>query len=64
MSSPTKLDLVLSRVAAAGVDLRETGSGRCRGDCVGSDRMTVQADLNGGVWIDCWGATCSSEDRL
>ncbi len=67
MSNPRELDLVLERVAAAGVDLRETGSGHFRGDCVGcggSDRMTVRVDLNGGVWIDCWGATCSHEDRL
>jgi hypothetical protein len=66
VNSP-QLDLALERVAAAGVDLREIGAGRWRGDCVGcggSDRMTVRIDLAGGVWIDCWSAACGQEDRL
>jgi hypothetical protein len=66
MSSAT-LELVLERVAAAGVDLRENGADRWRGDCVGcggDDRMTVRLDLNGNVWIDCYGATCGEQDRL
>jgi AAA domain len=61
------LQLVLERVAAAGVDLRETGESRWRGDCVacgGSDRMTVRVDLNGRPWIDCWSAACAADDRL
>jgi hypothetical protein len=67
VSNSPQLDLVLERVAGAGVDLREAGSGRWRGDCVacgGSDRMIVRSDLNGGVWVDCWSASCSQGDRL
>ena len=67
MSSSAQLDLVLERVAAAGVDLRETGENRWRGDCIGcggEDRMTVRLDLQGFVWVSCWGATCSEQGRL
>jgi hypothetical protein len=67
VTNSPQLDLVLERAAAAGVDLREAGSGRWRGDCVacgGSDRMVVRSDLNGGMWVNCWSASCSQEDRL
>src|SRR5437868_969674 len=60
------LGLVLERIEAAGVELREAGSDRYRGDCVacgGEDRMTVRLDLQGSVWIDCYSATCDEQDR-
>ena len=61
------LELVLEHVASAGVDLRESGTDRWRGDCVacgGEDRMVVQRDLNGHVSIRCWSATCSEQAVL
>ena len=66
MSTP-QLELVLERVAAAGVDMRETGSDRWRGDCVacgGADRMTVGLDLNGGVYVKCYAAGCEPQHIL
>jgi AAA domain len=55
------LELLLERIAAAGVDMRENGTDRWRGDCVacgGEDRLVVWQDLNGQVGIKCWGGTC------
>jgi hypothetical protein len=62
-----KLEMMLERVAAAGVDLRQTGEDRWRGNCVacgGTDRMTVGLDLNNNVYVRCWGATCEAQDIL
>ena len=63
----SKLDLLLERVVAAGVDLRETGPDRWRGDCVacgGTDRMTAGLDINENVFVRCWGATCEPQHIL
>jgi hypothetical protein len=62
-----KLDLAQERVAAAGVDARQTGEDRWRGDCVacgGADRMTFGLDLNGNVYFKCWSATCETQHIL
>ena len=66
MSTP-QLELVLERLAGAGIDMRETGAGRWRGGCPAcgkDDRLTVQTDLNGNVWAQCWSATCEPADIL
>src|SRR4051812_38769902 len=65
--SGSPLDLLLSTIAAAGVDLRENGTDRWRGDCVacsGEDRLTVWQDLSGRVGIKCYSATCGQEAVL
>jgi hypothetical protein len=59
------IDLLLELAAGAGIQLRETGAERWRGDCAscgGSDRMVFGAeDLNGKPWVKCWGR-CTRDD--
>jgi DNA polymerase I-like protein with 3'-5' exonuclease and polymerase domains len=58
---------VLESLAGAGIDMRETGAGRWRGGCpsCGSDdRLTINTDLAGNVWLKCWSATCQQQDIL
>jgi hypothetical protein len=54
-------ELLLERLTAVGISMRETGAERWRGDCpacAGADRLVINVDLRGRVWIKCWTAAC------
>lgn len=62
-----RLDHVLERLAAAGIDMRQNGEQRWRGECPAcgnSDRLTVREGLDGAVWVNCWSATCEPQAIL
>jgi hypothetical protein len=60
-------ELMLERLAGAGIDMRQNGAERWRGACPAcgqDDRLTVGVGLDGGAWVKCWSATCEPQAIL